>query len=49
MMGFTLFYLVYGQEDLQPIELEIPTIRDFANDGKITNEILTDECEVGVV
>ncbi|MCO5587328.1 hypothetical protein L7F22_041277 [Adiantum nelumboides] len=31
--GFTPFHLVYGQEALQPIELEIPTIRAIKNEG----------------
>ena len=42
--GFTPFHLVYGQEALQPIELEIPTIRAFINDGKFEDEILVEEC-----
>ena len=41
---FTPFHLVYGQEALHIIELEIPTIRAFANDRKIEDEILADEC-----
>ena len=36
--------LVYGQEALQPIELEIPIIIAFANDGKIEDAILADKC-----
>ena len=35
---------MYGQEALQPIELEIPTIRSFSNNEKIEDEILADEC-----
>ncbi|MCO5563101.1 hypothetical protein L7F22_016737 [Adiantum nelumboides] len=42
--GFTPFHLVYGQEALQPIELEIPTIRAIKNEGKTEDEILADEC-----
>ncbi|MCO5606643.1 hypothetical protein L7F22_060831 [Adiantum nelumboides] len=42
--GFTPFHLVYGQEALQPIELEIPTIRAIKNEGKTEEEILADEC-----
>ncbi|MCO5581353.1 hypothetical protein L7F22_035234 [Adiantum nelumboides] len=42
--GFTPFHLVYGQEALQPIELEIPTIRTIKNEGKTEDEILADEC-----
>ena len=38
-MGFTPFHLVYDQETLQSIELKIPTIRAFAIDGKIEDEI----------
>ncbi|MCO5586770.1 hypothetical protein L7F22_040712 [Adiantum nelumboides] len=42
--GFTPFHLVYDQEALQPIELEIPTIRAIKNEGKTEEEILADEC-----
>ncbi|MCO5574887.1 hypothetical protein L7F22_028681 [Adiantum nelumboides] len=42
--GFTPFHLVYGQEALQPIELEIQTIRAIKNEGKTEEEILADEC-----
>ncbi|MCO5597250.1 hypothetical protein L7F22_051326 [Adiantum nelumboides] len=42
--GFTPFHLVYGQEALQPIELEIPTIRTIKNEIKTEDEILADEC-----
>ncbi|MCO5574147.1 hypothetical protein L7F22_027927 [Adiantum nelumboides] len=42
--GFTPFHLVYGQEALQPIELEIPTIRAIKNEGKIEEEILANKC-----
>ncbi|MCO5557604.1 hypothetical protein L7F22_011170 [Adiantum nelumboides] len=42
--GFTPFHLIYGQEALQPIELEIPTIRAIKNEGKTKEEILADEC-----
>ncbi|MCO5606134.1 hypothetical protein L7F22_060321 [Adiantum nelumboides] len=42
--GFTPFHLVYGQEALQPIELEIPTIRAIKNEGKTEEEILADKC-----
>ncbi|MCO5584498.1 hypothetical protein L7F22_038426 [Adiantum nelumboides] len=42
--GFTPFHLVYGQEALQPIELEIPTIRTIKNEGKIEDKLLADEC-----
>ena len=38
--GLTPFHLVYGQKARQPIELEIPTIRAFANDGKTKDLIL---------
>ncbi|MCO5570256.1 hypothetical protein L7F22_023975 [Adiantum nelumboides] len=44
ILRFTPFHLVYGQEALQPIELEIPTIRAIKNEGKTEDEILADEC-----
>ena len=37
---FTPFHLVYGQEALQPIELDIPTIEAMRNEGKSEEEIL---------
>ena len=40
---FTPFHLVYGQEALQPIELEIPTLALMKNEGKTEQEILTDQ------
>ena len=41
---FTPFHLVYDQEALQPIELEIPTTRAIECEGKIEGEIVVDEC-----
>lgn len=41
--GFTPFHLVYGQEALHPIELEIPTLQAIKNEGKNEEEILADQ------
>ena len=41
--NFTPFHLVYGQEALQPIELEIPTLQARKNEGKKEEDILAEQ------